>query len=103
MYYRKKRFNKIGLLFMVPYLLIMGVGFDMIFLGNKFSLFLEYQDFFKKPIKFQMMILNNLGIGSWLENNLSFYKTYLLITAIMSIFLYNVGRVLGKKMGYSNN
>lgn len=97
--YRKKRFNRLGLLFMVPYLLIMGLGFDMIFLGNKFSLFLEHQEFFKQPIRFQMMILNSIGIGQWLENNLSFYKTYLLTTTVMALFLYNAGRVLSKKIG----
>lgn len=83
---------------LLPYLTIMAVAFDLLFFGDKFNIFLEYEDIIKKPIEFQLDILKSIGVYDILINNLSFFKAYVLITLLNSYILYNIGRVIGKKL-----
>ncbi len=83
---------------LLPYLTVMAVAFDMLFFGDKFNLFVEYEDVIKKPIEFQLDILNSIGIYELLIDKLSFFKAYVLITLLNSYILYNIGRVFGKKL-----
>jgi hypothetical protein len=76
----------------------MAIAFDLLFLGDKFNLFIDYEDVIKKPIDFQMDILKSIGLYDILANNLSFFKSYILVTVVNSYILYNIGRVLGKKL-----
>ncbi len=97
-YYQRKKYNKIGMMFMVPYLFVMSVSFDMLFFGNKLNLFKEYEDKFKAPIYFQLDMLRSIGLMEQLEKHLSFYKIYVLITAITAICLYQFGKALSRKI-----
>lgn len=83
---------------LLPYLTIMAIAFDLLFFGDKFKLLNDYEDSIKKPIEFQLDMLKSLGIYDVLISNLSFFKAYVLITAVNSFILYNIGRVIGKKL-----
>ncbi len=83
---------------LLPYLTIMAIAFDLLFVGDKFNLFNEYEDLIRKPIDFQLDMLKMLGIYDLLMSKLSFFKAYILITVVNSFILYNIGRVLGKKL-----
>ncbi len=76
----------------------MAIAFDLLFFGSKFNFFIEYEDLIKKPIEFQLDILKKIGIYDLLMEKLSFFKAYILITVVNSYILYNIGRVLGKKL-----
>lgn len=83
---------------LLPYLTIMAVAFDLLFFGDKLNIFLEYEDIIKKPIEFQLDILKSIGVYDVLIDKLSFFKAYVLITLLNSYILYNIGRVIGKKL-----
>ncbi len=83
---------------LLPYLTIMAIAFDLLFFGDKFKLLNDYEDSIKKPIEYQLDMLKSLGIYDILISNLSFLKAYVLITAVNPFILYNIGRVLGKKL-----
>lgn len=95
-YGRRGRWNKWGVTLSLPYLIVMGISFDMLFFGSKY--FSNYAEDLKIPVNFQIEILNSIGVGQFLSKYLSFFQSYILITTVVGVGLYQLGKFIDKKL-----